>query len=98
MFGTIYKSHFNEIVMDIVTGIGLAAAVCTTGAALPQTIKIAKSKSTKDLSLTMYLMIIAGIMLWLLYGFLIKNNVIILANLVAMLLNLTILSFKLKYK
>jgi MtN3 and saliva related transmembrane protein len=84
--------------MDLVTLIGLVAAACTTGATLPQTIKVVKSKSTKDLSLITYLMVMVGGMLWLTYGVLIENQVIMFANSIAILLNLTVLGYKLKYK
>jgi len=84
--------------MDLVTAIGLVAATCTTTSALPQTIKVIKTKSTKDLSLAMYSLVVIGVVLWILYGILINNLVIILANSIGFFFAATILSFKLKYK
>jgi len=84
--------------MDLVTAIGLVAAACTTTSALPQTIKVIRTKSTRDLSLSMYSLIVVGAILWLLYGILINNFVIIIANSIGFFFAATILSFKLKYK
>jgi len=84
--------------MDFITAIGLIAATLTTGSALPQTIKVIKTKKTNDLSLLMYSMVVAGALLWITYGLLIENIVLIAANSVALFFNLTILSFKLRYK
>ncbi len=84
--------------MDLVTAIGLVAAACTTTASLPQALKVIKTKSTKDLSLTMYSLVVVGIILWILYGIMINNLVIILANSIGFFFAATILAFKIKYK
>ncbi len=61
--------------MDInyITIIGLVAAICTTVSSLPQAIKVVKTKQTRDLSLGMYWILIAGISLWGVYGIFIKD-------------------------
>ena len=84
--------------MNYVTIIGLAAAACTTIAFLPQTIKVIKTKETKDLSLGMYILFTIGIAFWLTYGLLIKDIAIIAANSITILLSSIILFLKLKYK
>jgi len=84
--------------MDFLTFIGLAAGFCTTVAFLPQVIKTWKSKSAKDLSLGMYSIFCTGVLLWLIYGVLISDLPIILANAVTLLLALSILLFKLFFK
>lgn len=69
--------------MDYTQIIGLAAAVFTTGANIPQTIKVIKTRSTKSLSAVTYAMLFAGGILWVIYGA-IRNDVpVILANSVA---------------
>jgi MtN3 and saliva related transmembrane protein len=78
--------------------IGLLAALFTTIAFLPQVRKTWKSKSAKELSLSMYLVMFTGVMLWLTYGLLNNSISIILANIVTGILILTIIYFKLKYK
>jgi MtN3 and saliva related transmembrane protein len=84
--------------MEVITMIGLAAGFCTTIAFLPQAIKTWQTKSAKDLSLGMYSILCTGILLWLIYGFLIGDIPIILANGVTLALALSILYFKLTYK
>ncbi len=66
--------------MDQVTLIGLLAAACTTFAFFPQVYKIYRTKHTRDLSLPMYVIFAMGVLLWLIYGIMIKNLPIILAN------------------
>ena len=84
--------------MGAFTIIGLAAATCTTLSFVPQAVKIIKTKHAKDLSLPMYSILAAGIFLWLVYGILIKDLPIILANAIALLFTSTILVLKIKYK
>ena len=78
--------------------IGLIAAVLTTSAFTPQVYKVWKSKSTKDISLTMYLGFFVGVMLWLYYGIQINSLSMIVANGTTALLALVIVFLKLKHK
>jgi len=78
--------------------IGLIAALLTTSSFLPQVIRVWKTKSTKDISLTMYINMFIGVGLWLVYGIAIDSLSVILANSVTIVLVLSILYFKLKYK
>jgi len=78
--------------------VGLVAGVLTTIAYLPQVRKTFKTKSVKELSLTMYLVMFIGVMLWLTYGILIQSISIILANIITGILTLMLIYFKLKYK
>ncbi len=50
--------------------IGIAAGAFTTLSFVPQVIQVVKTKSTKDISLPMFLMFTIGIFLWLVYGLL----------------------------
>ena len=84
--------------MDKFTIIGLAAATCTTISFLPQVIQIMKTKHTKDLSLTMYLIFTAGVFLWLVYGIIISDLPVIIANAITLIFASTILIMKIKYK
>jgi MtN3 and saliva related transmembrane protein len=78
--------------------IGLLAAVCTTAAFIPQVYKTWKTKLVDELSLTMYVVFLIGIIFWLIYGLNINSISIILANTVTGLLVLVLIYFKLKYK
>ena len=77
--------------------VGLSAAFCTTAAFVPQVVKVWRTHSTKDISLGMFLVLIFGILLWLVYGFAIADIPLILANIITLSLAGTILYFKLKY-
>jgi len=78
--------------------IGLMAALFTTAAFIPQVYRTWKTKSVDELSLTMYVVFLTGIILWLIYGLNINSISIILANTVTGLLVLILIYFKLKYK
>ena len=78
--------------------IGLIAATLTTAAFVPQVSKAWKTKSTKSLSLPMYLIFFVGIMLWLVYGFHLNSLAMILSNIVTGILTLILILLKLKYK
>jgi MtN3 and saliva related transmembrane protein len=49
--------------------IGYAAAFCTTSAYVPQVLRVWRTRSTRDISLKMFLVLVTGISLWLVYGF-----------------------------
>ena len=78
--------------------IGFFAAICTTIAFLPQALKVWKTKSTNDISLLMFIIFTIGVASWLIYGIIISDLPIILANAVTLILSLFILGFKLRYK
>jgi MtN3 and saliva related transmembrane protein len=80
------------------TLIGLGAALCTTFSFVPQALKVIKTKNTKDLSLGMYVVFVVGVSLWLAYGLLLEDLPMILANVVTLVLSLTILGYKIRYK
>ena len=76
--------------------IGIIAAILTTSAFIPQVYKIYKEKKAQGVSLTMYLIMFVGVLLWLVYGVLIGSIAIIVANSVTAVLQLFVLIFKLK--
>tara|TARA_A100001011_G_scaffold147618_1_gene155744 strand:- start:1117 stop:1377 length:261 start_codon:yes stop_codon:yes gene_type:complete len=78
--------------------IGFFAALCTTIAFLPQAIKVYQTKSTKDISLLMFLIFTIGVFSWLIYGLIINDYPVILANAITLILSLFILLCKIKYK
>jgi len=78
--------------------IGFFAAFCTTIAFLPQAVKVWKTKSTKDISLYMFIIFTVGVFSWLIYGITISNFPLILANAVTLILSLFILLYKIIYK
>ena len=84
--------------MTLVSNLGYLAGFLTTLAFVPQVIKTWRTKSTKDISLGMFLIFNLGVFCWLIYGFLINQGPVILWNLVTLILASAILMMKLKYK
>ena len=76
---------------------GYAAALCTTGAYVPQVIRVWRTRSTGDISLKMFLVLVTGLALWLTYGIVRGEMPIIVANAVTLMLASSILFFKLKH-
>jgi len=81
----------------ITTLIGLMAAICTTGSFLPQVLRAWRTRSTRDVSAWMFALLVTGNTLWLLYGALIGDLPLVIANLVTLGLVSTILALKLRY-
>ena len=84
--------------MDWLLILGLVAAALTSLAGFPQFMKSLKTKSTTDVSLGMFVTLVSRIILWLMYGFAVKDVPIIAANVVAFIINFPILVLKLRYK
>jgi MtN3 and saliva related transmembrane protein len=82
--------------MPLLDYAGYAAALCTTGAYVPQVLKVWRTRATKDISLRMFLVLVTGLALWLTYGVHKGEMPLILANGVTLLLAGTILYFKLR--
>lgn len=83
--------------MDGVTTLGLIAGTLTTIAFIPQIVKAWQSKSTGDLSWGMVTTFSTGVLLWLIYGIWIDSLPVILANAITLLLQVGIISLKIKY-
>lgn len=77
--------------------IGLIAGGCTTVSFVPQLLKILRTKHARDISLSMYIVLTTGILLWIIYGLLIEELPIILSNAVAFVLCLIIVILKLMF-
>jgi len=75
---------------DIVI-IGYIAGFCTAVAQFPQAVKVIKTGNTKSISIGMYLIMTLGIFFWFLYGVLLSNFPMILANGVCLIPSLYIL-------
>lgn len=84
--------------MNTIQLLGLVAGSCTTAAFIPQVVKTWKSRSAKDLSLGMFSIFCAGVVLWLVYGLLIMDIPVIIANMVTLLLASFLLFLKLRWK
>jgi MtN3 and saliva related transmembrane protein len=77
--------------------VGLGAAACTTVAYVPQVVKAWRTRSTADISLYMFLLMVTGIALWLIYGLVIHDLPLIVSNIVTLCLTGTVLGLKLRH-
>ena len=77
--------------------IGYAAAAMTTFAYLPQVVKAWRSRSVGDISTGMYVVLNLGLASWLVYGCLIRDLPVILANGVTLVLALAVLAAKIRF-
>jgi MtN3 and saliva related transmembrane protein len=75
---------------------GYLAALCTTGAYVPQVLRVWRTRSTDDISLKMFIVLVAGLGLWLVYGFASSDVPLMLSNSVTLILASVILYFKLR--
>jgi MtN3 and saliva related transmembrane protein len=76
--------------------LGMLAAALTSLSYLPQLQKAMPRNSTSDLSLKMLVVLSAGVCLWIVYGVLKDDWVIILANSIGASLSLAVLRFKIR--
>ena len=83
--------------MDLITTVSIISTTLTTASQLPQVIKTIKLKETKDLSLTTLLMLVIGVGFWIIYGFMLNQPPIYIANIITFILCSTVLFLKLKY-
>lgn len=77
--------------------IGMIAAVLTTSSFIPQIFKAYRSKRLDDLSPYLMLLFIAGASMWLIYGIFKADVIIVVANMLALAFNLTLLLMKVMY-
>lgn len=80
-----------------ITLLGLLAAALTTFSFVPQVAKAWKTRETKDISLAMFVVFSVGVLLWLAYGLVIQNVVLIIANVVTFALTSVMIIFKMRY-
>lgn len=73
---------------------GTIAAICTTVSFLPQAWQVYKTKNTASISLAMYLIFNAGILLWFIYGILLNSQPIIYSNIITFVFAFYILMVK----
>jgi MtN3 and saliva related transmembrane protein len=78
------------------TVLGLVAGCCSTVAFVPQVLKIWREGDTRAISLRMYLMRVAGFVLWLGYGFALGSVPLVVFNVLNLLLGGTVLALKLR--
>ncbi len=83
--------------MDVLTGIGLLAGVCTTISFIPQMWRIHRTKQTRDLSLWAYVLLSVGLFLWVIYGVMDRAIAIVLPNVLVWIMSFYIIMMKIKH-
>tara|TARA_B100001971_G_C17692411_1_gene287693 strand:- start:12 stop:305 length:294 start_codon:yes stop_codon:yes gene_type:complete len=96
MIITLLVYSINTLSFDI-NLVGFLAGFCTTIAFIPQVVKVWKTKSTKDISLSMFAIFTFGVLCWTVYGLLIFNLPMIVANAITLILASAILIAKIKF-
>jgi MtN3 and saliva related transmembrane protein len=77
--------------------IGFIAAFCTTFSFVPQAWQVIKTRETKAISLPGYILFWVGIFCWLIYGVLLGDYPLIIANVITLSFVSIILALKIKY-
>jgi len=80
-----------------VTLLGYLAATLTTLSFFPQAIKTIRTGDTTAISLRMYLMLSVGIACWGLYGFIIHDGPVMVANAITLVPALVVLQRKISH-
>jgi MtN3 and saliva related transmembrane protein len=80
-----------------VTLLGYLAATLTTLSFFPQAIKTIRSGDTTAISLRMYLLLTLGIACWGIYGFIINDGPVMVANAITILPTLVVLQRKISH-
>lgn len=76
--------------------LGFIAGTLTTFAFVPQVAKTIKTNDTSGISIAFSLAFNTGVVLWLLYGMMVGNAIIILSNTVVLFLSLVIFTYKIR--
>lgn len=84
--------------MSPVDILGYAAGAVTAFTFLPQVIKTWKERSAKNVSLMMFLIAFTNEVMWIAYGVLENNWVIIVTNVVMITMCSIMIGLKLKYR
>jgi MtN3 and saliva related transmembrane protein len=79
------------------TTIGLVAGTLTSIAAIPQVLKTLQTRHVRDISIWQPLLLSFGVALWMMYGILISDVPLILANITPLVCNVILTAMKLRY-
>lgn len=79
------------------TTIGLVAGTLTSIAAIPQVLKTLQTRHVRDISIWQPLLLSFGVALWMMYGILISDVPLILANITPLVCNVILTAMKVRY-
>jgi MtN3 and saliva related transmembrane protein len=80
------------------TTLGLIAGTLTSIASVPQLVKTLKTRHARDISIWQPVLLSIGVALWMVYGKLINDVPLMLANIVPLICNIMLTILKLRYR
>lgn len=83
--------------MDLAAIAGTLGGILSVGAFLPQAYRILQRRSATDVSLTMYVAIVAGCLLWMYYAYAVGSVQLFVTNLIILMIALVIVGLRLRY-
>jgi MtN3 and saliva related transmembrane protein len=84
--------------MDLISVIGVSASVFTATSLIPQLVKLIKEKKSENISLGMMIVLFIGLALWVWYGCLKDDWIIVISNGFSLLINIITVILSIKYK
>ena len=82
---------------ELTTLVGTIAGFITVVSFIPQAVRAWRTKQTKDLSASTFIMLLMQAGLWTFYGFLLEQKPIICTNSLVLVVTLSILAAKVKH-
>ena len=79
------------------TVIGLVAGTLTSIAAIPQVIKTLQTRHVRDISIWQPILLALGVALWMVYGILINDLPLIVANIIPLICNVFLTVMKIRF-
>ena len=76
--------------------LGIIAAFLTSVAFIPQVLKILKTRNTSGISLIMYALFVTGVACWLVWGLMLGQRPVVVANAVTLALSSAVLILKVR--
>jgi MtN3 and saliva related transmembrane protein len=77
--------------------VGYIAGTLTSIASIPQVIKTLRSRHVRDISIWQPLLLAFGVALWMIYGILINDTPVIVANITPLICNIILTGMKIRY-
>jgi MtN3 and saliva related transmembrane protein len=87
-----------ENFVDLLAVLATIFGIVMSSASFPQTFKIFRRKSSADVSLTTYLMLLPGATAWLLYGIGLGNMPLIITNIIGLISCISVIIVYFVYK
>ena len=84
--------------MDKISIVGISASILTAASLVPQLFKLIREKKAEDISMVMLSILLCGLGLWIYYGIMKDDLIIVISNAFALVINLSTVALTLLYK